>query len=66
MTDAYAILGFFGRVYRILIQILYSTTVTEDVNVKLKSKGFYTLLRKRGLINIGLSHILALNHFQNK
>ena len=35
--------------------------IQQDVNVKLKIEGFYILLRKRGLLNIGLSHVIALN-----
>ena len=48
------------------IEYLFKFFIQQDVNGKLKIKGFYTLLRKRGLINIGLGHVLALNHFQNK
>ena len=45
-----------------LIQILYSTRCKYLTKIK----GFYILLREQGLINIELSHFLALNHFQNK
>ena len=48
------------------IEYLFKFFIQQDVNVKLKTKCFYTLLRKQCLINIGLSHVLGLNHFQNK
>ena len=41
------------------IEYVFKFFIQQDVNVKLNIKGFSTLLRKMGLINIGLNQVLS-------
>ena len=53
----------------LIVRIEYLNTffIQQAVNVKLEIKVFFNILmRKRSLIDIGHSHVLALNHFQNQ